>query len=141
MSVLKRIFNYPYEHFIIAFFSLIGFSISVLIDKNQTQDNSLNSFIVIMGLAAAINLAVDILSPITRMRSQDRNLEELSLSRLNYNISFGIFSFFIFSFCRGYFVFYYEYAFNFIVGAFQWAGVFVALYSWVEKRKRASANS
>lgn len=139
--MFEKIFAYPSKHYIISFFSLIGFSLSVLIDKNQTSLDGLNSVIILFGLAAGINLALDILTPFSKMGSKNSQLSELSTSRLNYNISFGIFCFLVFFLARLLFVFDYENSFNFVLGAFQWAGVLIAFYSWSEKKKRMSTNN
>lgn len=142
MNLVARIFNYPTKNLAISFFALIGFSLSVLIDKGQIEDGFFLSCVVNFCLFNALFLCEDVMSIFTQAQNgQTRSMIHLKMSKLRRNIIFGIcmfliFSYFYYNFSDYYEAIHYSNTIDFVLDAFAVGGFFIALRAWNEQRRR-----
>jgi hypothetical protein len=141
MKTIQRIFSYPYEHYIASILIVIGFSMSVLIDKNQADNNFLNNVIYMIGLIASINVGQDILSFATKVGGFTRDLSSITRKHLIFNIIGCVIFYFSLSIWRGlYHDAYYHTAIGFIFSMFQVAAISTAFTSFCEIQARKKAK-
>lgn len=142
MKVIQRIFNYPYEHFISCILIVVGFSMAVLIDKNQADNNFINNVIYMIGLIASIYIGQDILSFATSVPGFKRDLSSITKRHLIYNIIGCIIFYFVLAFWRSHYdASYYHTAIGFIFSMFQVSAFSTAFTSYCEILARKPAKN
>lgn len=137
MKIVKQIFEYPSKHFISSFLALMGFSMSVMMDKNQTDDGFINSIFVLFGVMGAMYIVRSILSPITKVDAFKADYSQISQKMLNFHMIFGIILFIALGLARGMLPDFYRHSFDFWISAVQVSCFIFALNAWNERGERA----
>lgn len=137
MNILVRIFNYPSKHYFISLFSLFGFSLAVLADKNIIDYSFFMQFLVGIGMVMAAFMVEDIYSIYTGAKnSENLAMIQVKMSKLRNIQVLTVCIFLVVSFFKYHFDYSYEHMMTFLFTPFQFGSALVFLRAYAEKKRR-----